>query len=133
LSLQILTDENFLIYCAKHYDNPQCHSTEEFMDDLKRIKYIKKLITRYVESGNLKERLILNHLTILYNVFGAEHLCRILYLKMKSQYSFIKPFLILLNIMPEKLLNVKDEKIIDTNLIPMDDNIVKILRAVTNV
>lgn len=133
MSLQILTDENFLIYCAKHYDNPQCHSTEEFMDDLKRIKYIKKLITRYVESGNLKERLILNHLTILYNVFGAEHLCRILYLKMKSQYSFIKPFLILLNIMPEKLLNVKDEKIIDTNLIPMDDNIVKILRAVTNV
>jgi hypothetical protein len=130
---ETLTDENFLIYCAKYYDNPQCSSTEEFMEDLKRIKYIKKLITRYVENGDLKERLILNHLTILYNVFGSEHLCRILYLKMKLQYSFIKPFLVLLNIMPEKLLNIKDEKIIDTNLIPMDDNIVKILRAVINV
>jgi hypothetical protein len=127
-----LTDDNFLIYCAKHYDNPQCHSTEEFMEDLKRIKYIKKLITRYVENGDLKERLILNHLTILYNVFGAEHLCRILYLKMKLQYSFIKPFLIMLNIMPERLLNIKDEKIIDTNIIPMDENIVKILRALSN-
>lgn len=128
-----LTDENFLIYCAKHYDNPQCYSTEEFMEDLKRIKYIKKLLTRYIENGDLKERLILNHLIILSNVFGAEHLCRILYLKMKVQYSFIKPFLVLLNIMPDKLLNVKDEKIIDTNLISMDDHIVKILRAVTNV
>jgi hypothetical protein len=128
-----LTDENFLIYCAKHYDNPQCHSTDEFLEDLKRIKYIKKLITRYVENGDLKERLILNHLTILYNVFGSEHLCRILYLKMKSQYSYIKPFLILLNIMPERLLNIKDEKNIDTNLILMDENIVNILRAVANV
>ena len=127
-----LTDDNFLIYCAKHYDNPQCHSTEEFMEDLKRIKYIKKLVTRYVENGDLKERLILNHLTILYNVFGAEHLCRILYLKMKPQYSVIKPFLIMLNIMPERLLNIKDEKIIDTNTIPMDENIVKILRALSN-
>ena len=127
-----LTDDNFLIYCAKHYDNPQCHSTEEFMEDLKRIKYIKKLITRYVENGDLKERLILNHLTILYNVFGAEHLCRILYLKMKPQYSVIKPFLIMLNIMPERLLNIKNEKIIDTNTIPMDENIVKILRALSN-
>jgi hypothetical protein len=130
---ETLTDDNFLIYCAKHYDNPQCHSTEEFLEDLKRIKYIKKLITRYVENGDLKEKLILNHLIILSNVFGCEHLCRILYLKMKLQYSFIKPFLVLLNIMPEKLLNIKDEKIIDTNLIPMDDNIVKILRAVINV
>ena len=130
---ETLTDDNFLIYCAKHYDNPQCHSTEEFMEDLKRIKYIKKLVTRYVENGDLKERLILNHLTILYNVFGAEHLCRILYLKMKPQYSYIKPFLVLLNIMPEKLSNIKNEKNIDTNLIVMDNNIVKTLRAVTNV
>ena len=63
-----LTDENFVLYCAKYYDNPSCQSTEEFLDDLKHIKYIKKLITRYVENGELKERLILNHLTILYNL-----------------------------------------------------------------
>lgn len=127
-----LTDENFLIYCAKHYDNPQCHSTEEFLEDLKRIKYIKKLITRYVESGDLKERLILNHLIILSNVFGAEHLARILYLKMKPQFNYIKPFLVLLNIMPDRLLNIKDERNIDTDLISMDESIIKQLRALTN-
>jgi len=133
MTFEHLTDENFLIYCARYYDNPQCHSTEEFLEDIKRIKYIKKLVTRYVENGDLKERLILNHLIILHNVFGAENLCRILYLKMKPQYTYIKPFLVMLNIMPERLTNIKDEKIIDTNLIPMDDNIVKVLRAVTNV
>jgi hypothetical protein len=123
-----LTDDNFLIYCAKYYDNPQCHSTEEFIEDLKRIKYIKKLITRYVESGELKERLILNHLTILSNVFGAEHINRILYLKMKNQFMYIKPFLVLLNILQEKIYNVRDEKIVDTDTIPMDENIINILR-----
>jgi hypothetical protein len=127
-----LTDENFLIYCARHYDNPQCHSTEEFMEDLKRIKYIKKLITRYVEGGDLKERLILNHIIILSNVFGSDHLARILYLKMKPQYKYIKPFLVLLNIMPERLLNVKGEKIIDTDTISMDENIIKQLRVLSN-
>jgi len=127
-----LTDENFLIYCAKHYDNPQCHSTEEFMEDLKRIKYIKKLITRYVENGDLKERLILNHIIVLSNVFGAEHLSRILYLKMKSQFKYIKPFLVLLNIMPERLLNIKEERIIDTTMIPMDETIIKQLRVLSN-
>ena len=123
-----LTDDNFLIYCAKYYDNPQCHSTEEFLEDLKRIKYIKKLITRYIENGELKERLILNHLTILCNVFSAEHINRILYLKMKNQFMYIKPFLVLLNILQEKIYNIRDEKIVDTDTIPMDENIINILR-----
>jgi hypothetical protein len=127
-----LTDENFLIYCAKHYNNPQCHSTEEFLEDLKRIKYIKKLITRYVESGDLKERLILNHIIILYNVFGADHLPRILYLKMQKQFHQLKPFLVMLNIMPNKLLNIKEESIIDTNLIGLDQTIVEALRVINN-
>lgn len=123
-----LTDSNFLIYCARHYDNPQCYSTEEFIEDLKRIRYIKKLLTRYIENGDLKERLILNHIIILYNVFTADHLCRILYLKMKSHFKYIKPFLILLNIMPDKIYNVRDEQIIDLNMIPMDEKIIEALR-----
>jgi len=127
-----LTDDNFIIYAAKHYDNPHCQSTEEFLEDLKRIKYIKKLITRYNEGGELKERLILNHLIILNNLFGAEHLCKILYLKMKNQFTYLKPFLILLNILPEKLHNVNDERIIDTSLIVMDEKIIKALRVVSN-
>ena len=127
-----LTDENFLIYCAKHYDNPQCHSTEEFIEDLKHLKYIKKLLTRYIENGELKERLILNHLTILYNLFGAEHLPRILYLKMYQQFCFLKPFLIMLNILPTKLYNIKGERIIDIDSITMDNHIVEKLRMIIN-
>ena len=127
-----LTNENFLIYCAKNYDNPQCHSSEEFLEDLKRIKYIKKLITRYVESGDLKERLILNHIIILYNVFGAEHLPRILYLKMRKQFHYLKPFLVMMNIMPNKIVNVNDEKLIDLDLIGLDPTIVEALRVINN-
>lgn len=125
-----LSDENFLIYCARHYDNPQCHSTEEFVEDLKRIKYIKKLITRYVDSDVLKDRLILNHLIILYNVFGAEHMPRILYLKMRSQFKYIKPFLIFMGVLPEKIYNIREEAVINTDDIPMDDAIVQALRRV---
>jgi len=127
-----LTDENFLIYSAKIYDNPQCHSTDEFLEDLQRIKYIKKLITRYTENGDLKERLILNHLIILNNVFGAEFLCRVLYLKMRPQYPYLKPFLILLNILPDIFYNVRDETVIKTDIIPMDNKIVEKLRELNN-
>lgn len=125
-----LTDNNFIIFCAKHYDNSRYVSTEEFVEDLNRIKYIKKLVTRYVESGDLKERLILNHIIILNNCFGPEALCKILYLKLKSQMKYIKPFLILLNLLPEKIYNVADEIVIDTNLIEMDQYIVNKLRKV---
>lgn len=125
-----LTDNNFLLFCAQHYDNSRYVSTEEFVEDLNRIKYIKKLITRYIENGDLKERLILNHIIILNNCFGPEALCKILYLKLNSQMKYIKPFLILLNLLPEKIYNVADEVVIDTNLIDMDQFIVNKLRKV---
>ena len=130
--IEKLNDDNFLIYCAKHYDNPQCHSTEEFLEDLMRIKYIKKLLTRYIDNGDLKERLILNHMIILNNVFGPDHLSRILYLKMKDQFKFIKPFLILLNILPDRIYNVREESIVATDTIDMDETIIKVLREVRN-
>lgn len=123
-----ISEKNFLIYAARHYDNPHCQSTEEFLEDVKRIKYIKKLITRYIDSGDLKERLILNHLIILNNVFGATHLCRILYVKMEDQMQYIKPFLVLLNVMPRRLYNVCDRLEIDTDMIPMESHIVNVLR-----
>lgn len=125
-----LTDKNFLLYCASHYDNVKYASTEDFVEDLNRLKYIKKLITRYTEYGDLKERLILNHIIVLNNCFGPEVLCRILYLKMKPQMRYIKPFLILLEILPEKIYNINDEVTIETDLIEMDDNIVAKLRKV---
>ena len=95
-----------------------------------RVKYIKKLITRYIESDELKERLILNHIIVLNNCFGPEITCKILYLKLKKQMKYVKPFLILLNILPEKIYNVDEEEIIDTNLIEMDFIVIDKLREV---
>lgn len=125
-----LSEENFLLYCASHYDNMRYTSTEDFFEDINRIKYIKKLITRYTENNDLKERLILNHIIILNNCFGPIATCKILYLKLRSQMKYIKPFLILLNILPETLYNVGEEAVIDTNLIEMDQLIVAKLRKI---
>lgn len=126
-----LDDSNFLLYCAKHYDNPHCHDTEEFYEDLRRIKYIKKLITRYIITGELKERLILNHFIILNNVFGPIHLTRIIFLKMEKQLKYVKPFLVLLNILPEKVYNIgKEGKFFVTDEIEMDQKIIEALRKI---
>lgn len=128
MNLESLNDENFLLFCAKHYDSAG-YNTEEFFEDINRIKYLKKLITRYKETGELKERLILNHIIILNNIFGAEITCKILYFKMKDQMEFIKPFLIFLNIMPERLYNIGGEIII-TDEIKMDSKIIEVLRKI---
>lgn len=125
-----LNEKNFLLFCAQHYDQALYHSTEEFEEDLNRLKYIKKLLTRYQDSGDLKERLILNHIIVLNNCFGPEALCKILYLKLFSQMQYVKPFLILLNVLPEKLYNVGEHQVIETDLTPMDDLIVSKLRRV---
>jgi hypothetical protein len=128
--LEILTDENFILYAAKHYDNTQCHSFDEFMDDIKRIKYIKKLVTRYLETGDLKERLILNHIIILHNVFEKTALCRMIFLKMHSMLPQIKPFFILLNTWPAKVHDVRKKCTIDTDEIALDPKIVEALRKI---
>jgi hypothetical protein len=126
-----LTDENFLIYCAKVYDNLGMTSTDEFMEDLDRIKYIKKLLTRYCETGKLKERLILNHIITLHNCFN-KHLAKILFLKVEKQFQHIKPFLILINALPEKINNVGEHKIVYMDTIPLDIKIVSALRKINN-
>lgn len=126
-----LNEENFLIYAAKRYNNVQCRSTEEFLEDLNRLKYIKKLITRYIENKDLQERLILNHIIILNNVFGPQILCKLLYFKLKDEMKYIKPFLVLLNILPSRLYNIKSDQIINTDEIELDLGIVEILRKIT--
>jgi len=128
--IPVLDDSNFLLYAAQNYDNPQCHSTEEFIEDVRRIKYIKKLLTRYLESGDLKERLILNHFIILNNVFETGALVRMLFLKMDKYLPQIKPFLLLLNILPERIQNVKREGFVVTDTIGLDSGIVNALRQI---
>jgi hypothetical protein len=124
-----LTDSNFIMYAMKHYDNPQCCSIDEFNEDVNRFKYIKKLITRYIKEGDLQERLILNHLIILNNVFGARPLVRMLFLKLGDQHlMYIKPFLIQLSLMPDQVHGIKNKAVIETDIIPMDQTIIDALR-----
>jgi hypothetical protein len=128
--MQILTDKNFVLYCAQNYQNPACHSTEEFQDDIRRIKYVKKLCTRVIETGEIKERLILNHIIVLANVFSPEPLNRILFLKAEPYFSLIKPFLLYLNVLPDYIINVKYQRIIYTEDIAMEPRIINILRTI---
>lgn len=123
---EYLDDENFILFAAKHYDNPQCYDSEEFYDDLKRFKYLKRLFGKYEESGELRERLIVNHLIILYNVFG-DTATKMLFYKLEDYYSYLVPFLVLLHRLPEK---VNIGKIIYTSDIALDMHIVEVLRKI---
>jgi len=130
MNYEKLTNENYLIFCAQHYNSNRYYTTEEFLEDLNRVKYIKKLVTRYIENDDLKERLILNHIIVLNNCFGPTVTCKILYLKMKNQMKYIKPFLVLLNILPDNIHNVGEDTLIYTDSIEMDQKIIDKLRKV---
>ena len=96
--MEKLTEENFLLYAMQHYDNSQCTSIDDFYDDLLKIKYVRRLFKRYHETGELRERLILNHLIILSNVFGVEASVRMLFFKIdRSLWPILKTFLLYLN------------------------------------
>ncbi len=125
-----LNAKNFVLYAAKHYDNPSCESMEEFHDDLNRFKYIKRLFTKYQESGEIKERLVLNHLIALYNLFGAVPTTRMLFLKLDGNWDLLKPFLIYLGYMPERLYEIGEHDVIIDTDIPLDNVIVERLRKV---
>ena len=81
-----LNEENFTLFAIRYYDNPQCTSTEEFYEDIRRFRYLKRLLKRYYNTGELRERLILNHLIILNNVFGVENAVRMLQYKIDDEY-----------------------------------------------
>lgn len=126
-----LDESNFLLYAAKHYDNAQCFDTVEFYEDLNRFKYIKRLFNKYRESGDLKERLILNHIMILYNLFGPLATTRMLFLKLRGYESYLIPFLIFLNYLPDVIIGIGIEnKTIHTSDIELDKSIIEALRKI---
>ena len=97
-----LNNENFELYAAKHYRNEACLDVQEFKEDVARVKYVLRLLRRYKESGIVQERLILNHLIVIYNVFDISAATRILFYKIDSDlWPSIKTFLIYLSYMPE--------------------------------
>ena len=98
---ETITPDNVMMYAIRHYDNPQCEGEKEFNDDLKRFKYIKRLLKRYKNTGVLKTHLILNHLTVLFNVFDDAATPLLFYNLEEDLWPAIKSFLIFLNRIPE--------------------------------
>lgn len=122
-----ITPENFLLFAAKNYDNPTCSSIKEFQDDLKRFKYIKRLLKRYKKSGVISERLLLNHIILLHNVFNEAVVPMLFYKLEKEHWPQIKTFLVFLNYMPEYM---KVSQTVNTSSIPLDTNIINKLRRI---
>lgn len=111
-----LNDENFLMYAIKSYNSSNCIMSE-FEEDIKRLKYIKRLIKRYKSTGDLKERLILNHIIVLSNVFGTEAAVRMLFYKFDPEdYAILHTFLIFLSYMPRVVIGINDDNIIAGNV-----------------
>ena len=124
-----LNEKNFLLYAMKEYNNPQCTNVEEFNDDLKKIKYIKRLLNQYVSEGVLKERLLLNHIIIFYNVFPPVAATRILFFKIEEKFwPILKPFLFYLQLMPEDKIESINGKEIKVKDILMDQGVIDSLR-----
>ena len=97
-----LTPENINMFAMKHYDNPSCVDEQEFLDDMKRFKYLKRLFRKYETSKDLKARLIINHIIILTNVFGIDAATTLLFFKIeKNHWTILKTFLVYLHFMPE--------------------------------
>ena len=124
--LEKLNEGNFLVYAMHHYDNPQCHSLQEFEEDIKKFLCIKKLLSRCKNNGELRERLILNHIIVLYNTFG-ESATRMLFYKIdESCWDTLITFLVYLDRMPE---TIPEFNIVLSDVM-LDETIISTLRKI---
>jgi hypothetical protein len=127
---QELTEENFIMFALKNYDNPGCLGMDEFEDDLKKFKYIKRLLRKDLRSNDMRERLILNHIIVLGNLFGVEATTRMLFFKIEQEYwPQLKSFLVFLNYMPLKIIVTKNLEIMEKDIF-MDEEILIKLRKI---
>ena len=110
-----ITKDNWLLYAQHHYDNPTLQKEQEFYDDIKRFKYLKRLFRKYKATKNIKIRLVLNHVIVLANVFGVEAACTLLLYKVEKMYwSYLKSVLVYLDYLyPHELNDIKTDKNID--------------------
>ena len=129
MSFDDLSSDNVMLYAMKVYDKPNCIMSE-FKEDMKRFNYLKRLFFRYRKIGEVKERLILNHLVVLYNVFGPEATARILFYKIDERdYDILKTFLVYLNIMPDEIRGINGKDIFSSE-IPLNKDIVEVLKKI---
>ena len=113
-----IDESNVLLHAARHYDNPNCFDTVEFYEDLKRVSYVKRLFNKYRLTGDIKVRLTINHLIVLYNVFGS-FASIILFVKLRDYLDILIPFLIMIGKCPNKVENIgiENETIITSNVV----------------
>ena len=123
----ILTESTFLLFASKYYDNPNCADIVEFDEDLKRFQYLRKLFGRYRQDNDLKDRLILNHLIVIYNIFGPEA-TNMLFMKLHDYHEYLKPFVVYLNFMPTVV--VYDDVVIHKDNINADEKISELLKGI---
>jgi hypothetical protein len=124
-----LTEENVLLFAMKYYDNPNM-IISEFDEDIKRFYYLKRLFYRYRKYNEIRERLVLNHLVVLYNVFGAETSTRLLFYFIESEhYSILKTYLVFLNYMPTIVKGIRGKDLLSSDIM-IEENIVKVLRNI---
>lgn len=121
-----IDDNTFLILAMHHYDNTQCVNLAEFEEDLKRFGYLKKLFNRYRDNGDLKERLIINHLIVLYNLFGIITTDFLFYKIEKEYWNLLATFLVYLNRMPESI----PERNIHLSELELDNTVIEKLRKI---
>jgi len=126
-----LNDSNFTLYAAANYTNT-CYDTEEFYDDIKRFKYLKRLFSRYQDNDDLKERLILNHLITLYNVFNGDAVTRMLFYKTDERHwRILKTFLLYMQRMPKVIYHLEfHNNHVKADMIGVDLNIADTLRKI---
>jgi hypothetical protein len=124
-----VTAKNSLVYAMREYDNPQCIDSAEFIEDYKRFKYVKRLCRRYLLTRKMSERLLLNHLVLLNNVFGPAATVRLLFIKCDDahMYRVLKPFLLYLNILPDVVVGVNGTDVY-TKEIPTDAKLLARIR-----
>lgn len=122
-----LDEDTFMIWAAKHYDMRRAASIDEFNDDLKRFQYLKRLFKRYEDTGELKVRLILNHLIVLYNCFGAAA-TPMLFMRLEEYHKFLKPFVMYLSFLPT-VIEYGEKRIINSD-IPLDAKVIEELRKI---
>lgn len=129
MSFYNLTNDNIMMYAIKSYSTPSCVMSE-FNEDMKRFNYIKRLFRRYTKYGELRERLILNHLIVLYNVFGVEPATRMLFFKIgKDDWPALKTYLLFLSYMPISVKGIKGADLQSSD-IPVDMAIAEVLRGI---
>ena len=129
MSFDNLTSDNMMMYAIKAYDKPNC-ILSEFSEDMKRFNYLKRLFRRYRKHNEMRERLVLNHLVVLNNVFGAEVLTRLLFFDMsESDYPQLKTYLLFLSCMPDVVRGINGKDIISSD-IEVDLKIANVLRTI---